>query len=621
MFNPFPKACYFLAGFFCFISVSGSGQDQRLADSLALVYRADTLEGVAKMELLRNLAFNEVKDLDLALKYAEELIRLSRQAGNHLYLYRGYSQKGNKKRLTGNLEEALDAYFKSGESARKARFLPGEAAAYSSIGDVYAISNNHENAQHYYSKAIAALRQAGDSVALATALLNAGDEFLNHKIYDSALLYFKESGIIFEKVDYLIGKAYSLGNIGMGYANLGADNLAERNINEAIGILEKLEDYYPICVYLLSMADIYVKKDDEPTALNYATRSLDLAKQYGLKEQISDAALKLSQLYERTGKPVESLNYYKEHIAYRDSLNNVKTVQKMADLRTNYEVAQKQVEVDLLNKEKENQRIILFSLGIILSLSILILGTLYWFYRTISKEKKRSDSLLLNILPAETAKELKRNGVVEAVKFDQVTVLFTDFVEFSKYAEHITPEHLVKSIDFYFKGFDAITTKWGLEKIKTIGDSYMCAGGLPSANPTHAQNTISAAQEMIDLVRRAFSANDGLSHFDIRIGIHTGPVVAGIVGTRKWQYDIWGDTVNIASRMESKSQPARINLSETTYQQVKDEFRCEYRGEIEVKNRGALKMYFLEEGLKDQQESSTSPERADHYDLPDISYS
>ena len=109
MFNPFPKACYFLAGFFCFISVSGSGQDQRLADSLALVYRADTLEGVAKMELLRNLAFNEVKDLDLALKYAEELIRLSRQAGNHLYLYRGYSQKGNKKRLTGNLEEALES--------------------------------------------------------------------------------------------------------------------------------------------------------------------------------------------------------------------------------------------------------------------------------------------------------------------------------------------------------------------------------------------------------------------------------------------------------------------------------------------------------------------------------
>lgn len=265
----------------------------------------------------------------------------------------------------------------------------------------------------------------------------------------------------------------------------------------------------------------------------------------------------------------------------------------MADLRTDYEVAQKQTEVDLLNQQKRNQRIIVLSLGIILSLTTILLGTLYWYYRTISREKKRSESLLLNILPAEAAKELKQNGRVEAVKFDQVTVLFTDFVEFSKYAEHIEPEQLVKSIDYYFKGFDEITTKYGLEKIKTIGDSYMCACGLPTPNPTHARNVLQAAKEMIELVCHELNAQDGLSHFEIRIGVHTGPVVAGIVGIKKWQYDIWGDTVNIASRMESKSKPGRINLSETTYEEIKNEFNCEYRGEIEVKNRGLLKMYFL----------------------------
>lgn len=584
-----------MIGFLFIIIHNVSGQDQKTADSLKKIYLQGVYTDSAKLELLRNIAFNESKDLNLALQYAEELIRFSEQLGNNLYLHRGYFQKGNIKKLQGDLEDALKALFKSGEAARKANYSKGEGNTYCAIADIYAVSNNHPNARNYYTKAIATLRQSNDSIALASAILNAGDEFLNNIIYDSALLHFKEAGIIFEKVNYLIGKAYTLGNIGMVYANTGQTNLAEKNINEAIRILEEAEDYYPICVYLISMCDIYLKKGDQPTAMNYAKRSLQLAEQYGLKEQISDANLKLSELYEKTGNTAESYKYYKNYIAYRDSVNNIKSVQAIADLRTDFEVSKKQTEVDLLNQEKRNQRIMLISVFIILGLAIILLGTLYWYYKTISREKKRSESLLLNILPAETAKELKLNGKVDAVKFDEVTVLFTDFVAFSKLAEHTEPVKLVQSIDFYFKGFDEITTKYGLEKIKTIGDSYMCACGLPTANKTHARNVIMAAKEMIELVRNVMHAADGLSHFEVRVGVHTGPVVAGIVGIKKWQYDIWGDTVNIASRMESKSEPGRINLSETTYQQIKDEFACEYRGEIEVKTRGILKMYFLSE--------------------------
>lgn len=587
------KAYYFLIGFLCFIIRDASAQDQKVADSLALIYRQNILDDTAKLELLRNLSFNEIKDLKLALQYAEELISLSGQQGNDLYLHRGYFQKGNKKRLLGDLEEALNAYFKSVEAAGKANFTRGEGSAYGAIADIYSLSNNHPTAMLYYNMAIATLRKTDDPVALGAAISNAGDEFLNNKIYDSALLYFRESEKIFEKVDYLTGKGYSLGNIGMVYASIGNNTLAEKNINEAIPILEALGDYYPICVYLISMSDIYQGKGEEGIAQDYAMRSLQLARQYGMKEQISDANLKLSELYERAGNTGESLKYYKQHIAYRDSVNNIKSVQTMADLRTNYEVSQKQIEVDLLNQQRRNQRVVLISLFIILGLIMILLGTLYWYYRTISREKKRSESLLLNILPAETAKELKKNGKVDAVKFDEVTVLFTDFVEFSKLAEFAAPETLVKSIDFYFKGFDEITTKYGLEKIKTIGDSYMCACGLPTANKTHASNVIHAAKEMIELVRTELKAHDDLNHFEIRIGVHTGPVIAGIVGIKKWQYDIWGDTVNIASRMESKSNPGRINISETTWQEIKDEFPCEYRGEIEVKNRGLLKMYFI----------------------------
>jgi len=594
------KAYYLMIGFLCFVYSTVFAQDQKVADSLAVIYNSNILDDTAKLELLRNLSFNEVKNLNLSLKYAEELISLSIKAGNNLYLHRGYLQKGNKKRLLGDLDEALDIYFKSAEAAQKVNYSQGEGIAYSAIADIYSISKNHRNAMLYYHKAINTLRYSQDSVALASIILNAGEEFINNENYDSARLYFDESKTIFEKVNYLIGEAYSIGNIGMVYAHLGQNDLAEQNIKEAIAVLEQLDDYYPICVYLISMCDIYLEKGDERTAMNYAKRSLELAEQHGLKEQISDANRKLAELYERDGDMAESYRYFKNYITYRDSVNNIQGVQKMAELRTNYEISQKQIEVDLLTQQKRNQKIIAYATAIALFLICLLALGLYKRYKfiqatnkIIEEEKNRSETLLLNILPAETADELKINGKIQAKKFDSATVLFTDFKEFTKYSELVEPERLVQSIDFYFKAFDEITSRYHLEKIKTIGDSYMCAGGLPTKNESHARDVIRAAKDMIDFVGKELKVKDDVIHFEIRIGVHTGPVIAGVVGIKKWQYDIWGDTVNIASRMESMSEPGRINLSEWTFNEIKDEFPCEYRGELEVKNRGSLKMYYL----------------------------
>jgi adenylate cyclase len=236
-----------------------------------------------------------------------------------------------------------------------------------------------------------------------------------------------------------------------------------------------------------------------------------------------------------------------------------------------------------------------------LVLVFLIAIGLFRRYRFIQKtntiieaEKKRSDDLLMNILPEETAHELKHNGKVQAKRFESVTVLFTDFEGFTQYAENLAPEKLVESIDYYFSKFDAIIEKYDLEKIKTSGDSYMCAGGLPFPTDDHAHKMIYAAQEILDFVTESYMDNPlQQTRFKIRIGINTGPVVAGVVGTKKFAYDIWGDTVNIASRMETNSIPGKINISENTYQLIKDSFECEYRGEVEVKNRGMMKMYFV----------------------------
>lgn len=576
-------------------------QEQKVADSLVKIYNEGNLGNNEKLELLRNLSFNEVNDIDLSLKYAEELIALSKVENNYLYLYRGYFQKGNKLRISGELNKSLDAFFKSEEAAIKAKYIVGQGTAFSSIADVYSVMGNSKNARLYYNKAIQLLRKTDNAIGLASALLNAGDEYSKNKKYDLALAYFNESGIIFKKANYLSGTAYNLGNIGMVYAEQGKNALAEKYISEGINILEELKDYYAISDYLTYMSDIYVKKNEWTTALKYAQRSLMLAQKYGLKEQISNSNLKLSELYQNVGNAKASFKYFKDHIAYRDSVTNLKAVQQMADIRTDFEVSKKQTEVDLLNQGKKNRQILAISSLISFILVVLLALGMYRRYKFIQKtnviiedEKNRSDSLLLNILPVETASELKQSGRVLAKKFDSVTVLFTDFVGFTHYAEILSPEELVEIVDYYFSKFDEIIEKYNLEKIKTVGDCYMCAGGLPFPTDDHAFKMTLAAFEMNKFVSDSKMDNPhNQTRFDIRIGINSGPVVAGVVGTKKFAYDIWGDAVNIASRMESNSAPGKINISENTYELIKDNFDCVYRGELEVKNRGIMKMYFV----------------------------
>jgi class 3 adenylate cyclase len=210
-------------------------------------------------------------------------------------------------------------------------------------------------------------------------------------------------------------------------------------------------------------------------------------------------------------------------------------------------------------------------------------------------EKERSDKLLLNILPAETAEELKSNGLAQARKYDLVTVMFTDFKNFTEASEKLSPEELVKEINHCYSEFDRIIEKYGIEKIKTIGDSYMCAGGLPATNDTHPWDVVNAGLELQKFIishkEKRIAANE--PYFELRLGIHTGPVVAGIVGIKKFAYDIWGDTVNTASRMESSGEVGKVNISGTTYQLVKDKFTCIYRGKVQAKNKGEIDMYFV----------------------------
>jgi class 3 adenylate cyclase len=226
---------------------------------------------------------------------------------------------------------------------------------------------------------------------------------------------------------------------------------------------------------------------------------------------------------------------------------------------------------------------------------LLFAGVFFTQRNKIKKGKKLSDELLLNILPEKIAEELKEKGSAEAQLIDEVTVLFTDFKGFTQLSEKLSPKELVAEINECFSAFDYIMEKHGVEKIKTIGDAYMAAGGLPTANTTHAIDVVNAAiaiqQFMQEHKEKKLLANE--LFFEIRIGVHTGPVVAGIVGVKKFAYDIWGDTVNTASRMESSGEVGKVNISGTTYELVKDKFNCEYRGKVQAKGKGEIDMYFV----------------------------
>ena len=324
----------------------------------------------------------------------------------------------------------------------------------------------------------------------------------------------------------------------------------------------------------------------------------------------------MSEAYQGLSIAYSELGDFKNAIEYQEKLTKVNLElyesanRKQLDLiNANFENEQQKGEIDLLTKEQALQEANLQKEKILRNTSfggfILILIIAFVIYRNyrnkvktnklLDKQNEEIEGLLLNILPAEVAKELQHEGYATPQNYESATVLFTDFKGFTQISSGLLPYELIAELNSYFNEFDDIIGKHNLEKIKTIGDAYMCAGGIPSANTTHAIDAVEAGLAIQKYIARKNEKRkaDGLGPWELRVGIHTGPIVAGVVGSKKYAYDIWGDTVNIASRMESSGEVGKVNVSEATYLLVKDIFECEYRGKISVKGAGEKNMYFV----------------------------
>ncbi|GAA4298657.1 tetratricopeptide repeat protein [Aestuariibaculum suncheonense] len=511
----------------------------------------------------------------------------------------------------GNNVRALDYYLRSLSISEKLKDPLRISSALLNVGGLYAEMGSYDKALDYYNKFNDYREELRDPLLTTSYLMGVGEVYYKKGLYDEALYYYQEA---LSSNDVATSRADNLIKISKVFLKKNEIQKSVDYLNEAYEVAKSNDQQLLVVQALEALGDVYKYENLEKSIEAYKEAEL-LAKNIEANDELRDVYKGLSNAYALLKDFQKAYQYKELYVAKKDSLFNLATDDKIRGLQFDFDLKKKEDKIGLLEKESEIQllkqkrqkSVILVSLLTILVVFISAIG-LYKRYKfvkatnlIIEQEKKRSDNLLHNILPEETALELKEKGKVEAKKFESVTVLFTDFKGFTHFAKDLSPEELVNSVDYYFSRFDQIMEKYGIEKIKTIGDAYMCAGGLPFPTTDHPFKIILAAFEIAQFIEETKrNAGEHVTTFDIRIGVNTGPIVAGVVGIHKFAYDIWGDTVNVASRMETLSDPGRINISENTYDIVKDVFDCKYRGEIEVKNRGMMKMYFVN-GIKDQE--------------------
>lgn len=572
---------------------------------------------------------------------SEEISDFSRTGTSYKNVGLGYYYKAD-------FVKVLEFWTRSLEAFEKAEDAKGVANLLSNLGAVYYTTGDNSNAVDYYLRAQRIAEESGDDLRLATVLQNLGAVYESTKEFDKAESYLLQAIEISKLLEYDKGIGTMALNLGDIYMQQEKYDLAETYLEMARSYLEKTDDNYLATPIMMmgrieaekanynraleilnsskaiasekddmlglslsfnAMGDVYLKMGRANSALGEFQQALSIGQEIGVTEDLRETYAGLVRSYKLLGNYSKASQFQDSLLKTNLELYNNEKDKTISNLELSFDLEKKESEIELLNadnkiKTEQIARARLFRnfLMAIAALLVFVIGGVAYQYNYVKKtnkiitdERNKSDSLLLNILPEETADELKKHGKVQAKKFDHATVLFTDFVNFTGTAGKMDPEHLVKSVDYYFRNFDEIIKKYNLEKIKTIGDAYMCAGGIPKEDLNNTRNALLAAGEIISFVEQtALNPPEGITPFQIRIGLNSGPLVAGVVGSSKFQYDVWGDTVNIASRMESNSAPNRVNVSESIYESLKHDLEFEYRGEIDVKNKGKLKMYFFD---------------------------
>ncbi|MEO8067711.1 MAG: adenylate/guanylate cyclase domain-containing protein [Flavobacteriales bacterium] len=574
-------------------------------------------------------------DPALATDYMNNALRMVRSVGDRVSEARLLANDVVYAYMDSDYPRALQCGLEAIAVAEAAGCSSTRDQAMNNVASIYEELGDPRSAIPYYRMALGSARQAGSKSDVGMGYASLGSAYLALGELDSALHWnLKHEELTRQMPSQSGGAQLGLGKV---YSARKEWSKALDHLLKAVVPVADSDDFLADALEIdLYLGRALLQADEGALRIHGITpeQRWQLARQHLQKvlavasdreymKYRKDALYDLSRIAEHNGELGLALDLRAQYDAVKDSVLDADKARAVSLLQVQYETEKKEQRIVLLGKDKEVQakeiqKQKLVRNGFIGGFAlVLVFAGVFLFQRNrIGKEKKRSEELLLNILPAEVAEELKAKGSAEAVHIDQVTVLFTDFKGFTAMSEVLSPRDLVRDLNECFSAFDHITSKYGIEKIKTIGDAYMAAGGLPTPNTTHATDVIKAALEMRDFIAegKARKVAAGLPYFEIRIGIHTGPVVAGIVGVKKFQYDIWGDTVNTASRMESSGEVGQVNISEATYALVKDAqdvvnghnpqpatrqpvtepaFTFTPRGKVQAKGKGEMEMYFV----------------------------
>jgi len=572
---------------------------------LELNRKKGDLESVANT--LNNIGLNYKMrgNYDKAIEYYEQTIQIDEVLGKGDKIAKTLNNIGMVYRDNGKYDKAIEYFERSLRLKSSLDDQPGVSKSLNNMGLVYTDWKKYDQAILNFRESLKIEQSLRNDGEIAIRLNNLGRVYFYQKQYDTALVYFKKALDIQNRIQDMDQIALAHNNIGKVYLAQKKNTDAGLYFEMALEIYDKLGKESDKSAVLASLSEINRELGFEVKALQLLDSSTTIAEELNLRKQLQQNYLYYSDIYFDLRNYKKSLEYFKKYSQEKDSVFSNEVLKQLSDFQIKYETEKKENEIQLLKKSEQIQGLALKKQtifrnfmsavsGLLLALAALIFYSLQVKKkdnRIIASAMEKSDQLLLNILPAGIASDLKEKGKTEPQLFDNVTACFVDIVNFTRKSTELDPKILIEELNQIFTAFDNIIEKQSCERIKTIGDSYMAVSGLPISVPEHAENIVRSCIDMIYFIRNRNSVSP--HKWEIRVGVHSGEVIAGVVGVKKYIYDVFGDTINTASRMESNSQPMKINISESTYNLVKDKFETEPRGELEVRGKGKLRMYFI----------------------------